>query len=520
MTVSISGIRLRNTAAVVEAIETYDADPNEYFNVPTAHLPWNLISPFQRQSPGKERISVPSHIRLHPLHLAVATSSHAVVRRLIDGGACVNALDIWHRNPLHVLVQPPPIDLPRETPPDETVAWPSKLTDVLTEEPTGAENYKHLSNFMFKQAGKRSANETQLASLLCGAGIDLARCDIWGRTCIDYATDWLRISRLIRSGKIGVHCLENSVPTSSLPRCIEVDCPVPVARPFDILPCSSIQLSSRIPHEVIDVVLLHEDRLRLSAIAPIVGLDVGGGISPRKLVTIPNQHIEPTKVPFATSTCTPTRPEQSTAVQLTQASAIASSFFPRSQLGSGQRPKLSGSTEYTKSQRGRPSSLLAFHILPTPTQRNLGRVTISSPSPGVTRLALRLTPQTQKADVAPKAAILTQTTLAESCLHALQKTDRRNENVQSRTKVSSSVNSGSSNDELSTFLRLASSPRFRFHSALCGIWEFLGADVFQPVSDSATTTGEHEGCSASPVQPALRHGRLSQLSVRLDDPDQ
>lgn len=319
------GIRHRNHLTVLEALKALDADPNEYFNVPTSYLPWILSAPFQHPygaSSFPPLPCLPSHLRVHPLHLAVAVSTQAVVRTLLDWGACINALDSFNRNPLHIIIQPPPIDLPYEQGDKkrETFAeLPSKLTDTSVED-----TYRKLSHFLYKQAGKRTSNEVKIASLLCSRGVDLTRCDMWGRSCVDYATDWLRINRLMRLGRIRLSQLpppDRLMSLSDINAQSDLSCPVPMRPQCNISSVVSIQISNRIPHEVIDVVLLYEDRLRLLAMSPVIGLDVGGNISPRRHIhfgepssrnqtsshDVKQSAVVKGSIPLASPACTPIR---------------------------------------------------------------------------------------------------------------------------------------------------------------------------------------------------------------------
>lgn len=499
------------------------------------------MSPFQRQRPSGDSATsmseIPPQIRLHPLHLAVAISSYAVVQCLLDNGACVNALDSFNRNPLHILIQTPPIE---PSPPDSVCLFPitPKVTDTRFENDREDYRNKKLSEFLYKQAGKRSSNEIKIATLLCNNGIDLSRCDKWGHTCIEYATQWLRISRLIRSGDIGPHLLI-SKPLSishSLTHTDDIDCPIPLNPQYDTSVLLAVQLTNRVPHEIIDVIFLYEDRLRLSAISSIVGINVGGPRSPHQLIVIPSHH---SSIPMMAA-CTPTRSAQSISnvkntvndVTMLSIETQRREDLPyRSRDPSGHFGRIR--TTRTSLERR------ALHVLRTPSQNSVNGITISSP--GITRLSVRFTPEIQnrlriEQQSPDQTTTPTQSTLAENCLRQFKRSARRRiEDAKNKSLTTSPVK-----DDLAVFLSLASTPRFRFHSALLGIWEFLGADIFPQENreshsleptiyhdldnchksrdnlDINATTDNEDSMNVSPIQPELRNERLSLLCIRLD----
>lgn len=506
-------------------------------------MPWTVLAPFRNQSPDESfhtsystlsqfsnNNNVPSYIRLHPLHLAVAISSHAVVRALISGGCCINALDSYHRNPLHVLIQSPPIKLPLQE--DDTPStWPARLTDRTTNQMADTQCdtrsndlvvYEELSRFLSEEAGRTSSNEAKIASLLCNKGIDLNKCDIHGRRSVDYARDWLCINRLIRSGLVGTQCINPIVTVQ--PDHSTRDCPIPIQMPPTTVSSSS-SLVEHIPHTIVDVILSYEDRLRLCAIAPIVGLNVGGHLSPRQLVRIDGRPVYNTNVLdnsnisslpssflHTPNCCTPESKILATDILHTEGTGASSS----TESAVVDMPSSVGVVSRCRLEPSR-----AQHDLVRQGSRRRARqpaasyppITNSSPLPGVAQFNGKLVPPTQtilhsSSSSAKAAETSSQTTLAETCLSAFKRSVARRSTMgasaedipKSQSKSHSSQGrTPPLQDDLAVFLTLASSTRFRCHSALLTIWEFLGAKAFSPLPKSRNSTESNSSTESIPV---------------------
>lgn len=589
----LRGIRFRNVEDVSYAVMVCGADPNGYLLMSTAHVPWTVSAPALWGKNGELNASasvVPARDTcLHPLHLAAATSSPAVVRALLRLGACPNALDEWHRNPLHVLLQPPPWSpspesdaraLIADNPPDGSSPEGQGSSPGVTQKACWEQHHR-LAQFLLKQTLPRPAAETKVAELLCAAGVNIMREDTWGRTCVDYATSWIQIQRLVHHG-----ILETTLnrcdrqPTDGLTTS-ETDCgsesrdflsmeflddalnvPHPISRYTAGVSGDTAQalLRTRIPEMLTDIVVLHEDRLRLDALRSIVGVGAGGPKSPTGLVLIYPYEREghwerglPGKPHAPTFTATAT-PNRGVADWRRTSIRDGSASLRRSLLSSG------GSMHQHTTDSGRRCQLFARNVTLYPPRPPSGateqtsacRVSlrIVAETPGKPTYAERPRSRLTEGGNAIRNSVSPQRNMALSCLrvfHAQMSPQDPSSSTRpatahqfachhssfttptvSRPGASNSepfnqcdghnahVNQDD-NDELMQFLRLAAAPSHRFHPALSAIWEFLGATLF-PHDGSPVTTELRD--SPSPPRATIFNSPALPSNLPIDSTSQ
>lgn len=507
----------------------------------TSHVPWTIAAPllWSNENVGSQSALAMRNIRLHPLHLAVATSSPAVVRTLLRLGACVNALDEWHRHPLHVLLQPPPASLYTY---DAALSSSSNCAHDHAEDEGCAvclkklRFYRHLSQFLLKQTVPRTSVEGQIANVLYQAGINLTSKDYLGNSCVDYAAAWVQIHRLVQRGtlrdalriKIGTQEVVPFDTMSASPGSYCIPTPCPPKTHDTMLSPGTLQtlLLSRVPQALIDTVALYEDRLRLEALRSIVGLRAGGIQSPTRFVSIhPHEAnydgVQPSKA-FSTPRPNNISPPRSSDWENTRVAEATSRKDVR-QPFSSSRLHLSASSGGIKSLE----RCITHHVTLYPPSKRSTELTAGS-----CRVRLRVSILPQPTCITPplQEALKTdelnnrQEGLALSCLHALRaqthisgrqsvscaaQTEYSYEekivpecdmgagatvlissSAKTRRNVSAKEKQNGDEDDLTQFLRLATASPYRFHPAFSGVWEFLGATIFPKLETERAPTDQ------------------------------
>jgi hypothetical protein len=402
-----------------------------------------------------------SNCRLHLLHIAAVISSQKVVQVLISMGSCVNALDEWCRNPLHCLLQPPPMAFLLKP-----LLLENKVDMFSVDE---QKLINQLFMFLLKQTMTRSVGETKIAEVFCQGGININSKEKWNNTCLDYAKIWVNIRHLIQSKALikffqarqeqkKVHSIENISDTETKESVNE--CDVITVAPQVSLTFSSLQkhLLSRIPDALLDVVFLHEDRLRLKALSSIVGVRVGGSKTVHETV-----YINITKSSGKTN-CTETTHERPFTNYFTPKRDAVLRCNLQNKQDSTNKICLLDTNGHFDSPSSTKEYLCDNSNLPTHSSVILSHLHCIPPTPNSGHI------QTCKTYNAP-------TGLRLSCLRALEKNTNTVEKENKLREECTTIKTIQDNDLLE-FLRLLSAPTYRFHPALSGVWEYLGATVF------------------------------------------
>lgn len=279
---------------IARAIVVGQADPNEYFTIPGNWiLPWQFTAPVllsllnpmsgticdmsEAVSLGTAAARLASQpigqllgqtggtrfLQIHPTHGSVLFAGRKELSTLVQHGSSVDALDWAGRSALHVLLETPPV-------PPCSVAGCFNYRSELGDWSFGGKELivnrddaqcsccaAFLAAFLYEV--DQINNSLSLGQTLLATHICLSHQDAVKRTPVDLAAQWVRQHRIWRN--------VTDYVWSYLP------------------PDAETRVFKAIPKELCDLTFVAEDKLRLQALRPLIGISLGLD-QPEKLFNI------------------------------------------------------------------------------------------------------------------------------------------------------------------------------------------------------------------------------------------
>lgn len=280
-------LRRGSPEGITRAINVGQADPNEYFTIPGNWvLPWQFIAPviLSLLNPTSGLISdlteavslgaaaarlaslpigqllghsyTPKFLQMHPTHGSILFAGRKELSTLINLGSSVDALDWAGRSALHVLLETPPrppcnVAGCFNYHPDDTSPWAFGGPELIVNR-GDSQCFccaAFLASFLYEVELLNYKNSLSLGQTLLATHICLSHQDGAKRTPVDLAAQWVRQQRIWRN--------VTDYVWSYLP------------------PEAQTRVLTAVPKELCDLTFVAEDRLRLKALRPLVGISFG-----------------------------------------------------------------------------------------------------------------------------------------------------------------------------------------------------------------------------------------------------